>query len=360
MKRKFLQAFLLMVVVGFLGGCAKPEPTRVLWPPLPDTPRLEWLGVYYSEADLPRSRGGQLVQGAMGRAGTETFGRPFGVAANGNGLIYVSDIDHRVVRVVDMNRGRISRFAEGRRFQSPLGLALDSSGNLYIAEGTTRKVLVFSATQEPLFAFGDTDLFKKPAFVAINERLGRIYVSDGAAHRIVVFDMSGKHLFSFGEWGNVDGAFYSPQGMAIDGEGRVFVADQFNARIQVFDADGGFLFKFGTRGAGRSQFEFPKDLAFDSDGNLHIIDVRKAALVTYTPEGRLLLFTGGNATASPVGFSMPMAISIDSKDGIFIVDGLNRRLAHWRYLSDEYLAANPLDAATIQQQKELMNKIDGF
>lgn len=350
----------MMVALAALLGCAKPEPMRVLWPPFPDTPRLEWLGAYYSEGDFPKSGREALVQNMMGKAGFDYFGRPSGIATDGKGLVYVSDIDHRIIKVFDLKNRRMGRFAAGRRFQSPLGLAVDGSGNLYVAEGHVRKVLVFSASGDPLFSIGDEKLFEKPNYIAINEGLGRIYVSDGVGHRIVVFDMKGRHLFSFGELGNVDGAFYSPQGLAIDKENRVFVADQFNARIQVFDADGNFLSKFGSRGSLRGNFEFPKDLAFDSDGNLHILDVRKAALITYRPDGQLLLFTGGNATANPVGFSMPVAIAIDANDQIYVADGFNRRFTHWRYFSEEYLANNPFDEKTIQQQTELMKKHGGF
>ncbi|MDO3378800.1 6-bladed beta-propeller [Geoalkalibacter halelectricus] len=357
MKHKLLQAFLLMLVVGLLGGCAKPEANmRVLWPPLPDTPRLEWLGVYYSEMDLPRTSRERLVDDVVGNRGLEFFGRPLGIAADGKGRVYVSDADQRVIKVFDFNSRKLESFAGGRRFQDPLGLAVDSRGNLYVAEGGSRRVLVFSAAGKPLFSFGGPDIFEKPVNVALNESLGRIYVSDGAGHKIAVFDLEGEHLFSFGQWGGGDGHLYSPQGLAVDTDHRLFVADQFNARIQVFDADGNFLYKFGERGNREWNFEFPKDLAFDSDGNLHILDVRKAALITYRPDGTLLLFTGGGISDSPVAFGMPMNIWIDGGDRIYITDSLNRRVAQWRYFSEEYLANNPFDERTIQQQVELRQR----
>ena len=357
MKRQMMQACFLLLVLGFLAGCAKPEPPmRVLWPPLPDTPRLEWLGNYYSEADMPRSTGGRLLQNAMGNSGLQTFGRPFGIAADSMGRIFIGDPDKREVKVYDFPNRAVRRFAEGRRFQNPIGLAVDSADRVYIAEAGSRQVLVFSAEGRPLFSFGGPEVLEKPTYLAINERVGRIYVSDGTGHRIVVFDRQGEHLFSFGELGNADGAFYSPQGLAIDHEDRLFVADQFNARIQVFDAEGQFLYKFGERGNRAWNFEFPKDLAFDSDGNLHIVDVRKSALITYRPDGRLLLLTGGAATGSAFGFSMPVSIVIDGRDNMFIADSFNRRFSHWRYFSEDYLRENPFDEQTIQRQQKLLER----
>lgn len=356
MGKKLLKLIILLLVLVALVGCAKTEKLRVLWPPLPDTPRLEWLGIYYSEGDFPKSQREAAMQSMVGDSGFDYFGRPFGIAADGKGLVYVSDADQRVIKIFDFNRRQVSRFGNGRRFQNPLGLAVDSRDNLYVVEGVSAKVLVFSADQRPLFSFGGEDVFKKPVQLTLNETLGRIYVSDGAGHRIAVFDMEGKHLFSFGSQGSGDGEFYSPQGLAIDRDHRLFVADQFNARIQVFDADGTFLYKFGERGDRQWNFEFPKDLAFDSDGNLHVLDMRKAALITYRPDGTLLLYTGGQASIEPVGFSMPVSLWIDQNDQIYVADSLNRRFAHWRYFSDEYLRRHPFDSATIRQQEELLKQ----
>ena len=196
----------------------------------------------------------------------------------------------------------------------------------------------------------------KPAYLAVNEKLDRLYVSDGRENRIVVFDLKGRHLFSFGRRGGEEGTFNAPQGLAIDGQGRLFVADQLNARIQVFDAEGQFLYKFGDRGDQQWQFEGPKDLAFDGDGNLHVLDVRKAALVIYSPEGRLLLHLGGKATSSPVGFSLPVALSITKDNKIYIAEGFNRRFSLWQYLSEEYIRQNPLDDKTVEEQLKLLKK----
>jgi hypothetical protein len=111
----------------------------------------------------------------------------------------------------------------------------------------------------------------------------------------------------------------------------------------VFDADGKFLYTFGERADRISGFEGPKDLAFDSEGNLHILDVRKSALLSYSPDGKLLLFTGGErAMNSPVGFAMPASIWIGKDDRLYITDSFNMRFSVWQYLSEAYLREHPL------------------
>lgn len=355
MKTAYKGIFLVALL--FLGGCAaEQQAMRVLWPPLPERPRMEWIQVLYSEDDFSKSKKEKLVEKMVGPSALPAFKRPFGIASDGTGRVYVSDVDDRSVKVVDFNSRSILPLTGARSFGIPLGLALDQKKNLYVADAGARSVMVFTPEHRLLLSFGNEHL-TKPAYLALKEDMGRIYVSDGMAHKIAVFDSKGKFLFEFGERGAGDGQFTSPQGLAFDRQGRLYVADQHNARIQVFDAEGKFLSKFGERGDKQWHFEGPKDLAFDSEGNLHILDYRKSALVTYTPDGKLLLFTGGGGpTTSPVAFALPSALFIDSGDRIYIADSFNQRIALWQYLSDAYIAAHPFDEATRKAQEELLRK----
>lgn len=356
MTNKRIFKGLLLIVLLMLSGCAEKPKMRVLWPPLPDRPRMEWIQTMYSEDDFPKSKGGKLAEKLMGPGAPAAFLRPFGIVSDGKGRIYVSDPDARAVKVVDFNARQIRLLTNSPAFRIPLGMALDSKGNLYVADAGAGRVAVFGTEGEPRFSLED-DQIKKPAYVALREDLGRIYVSDGGGHKIGVFDLKGKFLFAIGSQGSGDGEFMAPQGIAFDRQGRLYVADQHNARIQVFNAEGKFLSKFGERGDQQWHFEGPKDLAFDSEGNLHILDYRKSALVTYRPDGTLLLLSGGGGpNASPVAFALPSGISIDSGDRIYIADSFNQRISVWQYLSEAYVKENPFDEATRKAQEELVRK----
>ena len=68
---------------------------------------------------------------------------------------------------------------------------------------------------------------------------GNVYVIDSSHeghvnHRIKVFDLEGRFLREWGEWGDRDGEFKHPVGIAVDGGGNVYVADSGNHRVQVF------------------------------------------------------------------------------------------------------------------------------
>lgn len=357
MKLTKIRWFCLTLVLLLLSGCARPEKLpRLFWPPPPEVPRLEFIGAYSAVEDFPKTSGQIFSEKLTGQKVVPAFKTPFGIASDGKGTVYVSDIHDRNLRVINMNAPTIEYFTKELLFATPLGMTMDSLGNLYIADGAKEKIFVFGPGQKPLFTFGSPEVISKPAYLAINEKQDRIYVSDGDGHRIVVFDMKGKHLFSFGTKGDGEGEFYSPQGVAIDNEGKVYVADMFNARIQVFDAEGNFLSHFGERGDQIWQFDRPKSLAFDSEGHLYVIDARKAAIIIYDRQGKLLLTTGTGAPSThKMGFGLPASIFIDANDRIYVADSLNKRFAVWQYLSQGYLAKNPV---TDKDREELLRFIE--
>lgn len=326
----------------FLAACSAAPPkevTRFLWPPPPDTPRLEFLKNYYTADDLPKTDAQKAMETVVGKPPLRYFERPFGIASDGKGKVYISDPLRRNVSIFDFVQNKSSDLLSNvGLLEGPFGLAVDSAGRLFVADNLKQKVVVFSPAGEPLFVFGDEKLFDKPTNLAINERLGRIYVSDSVGNRVVVFDLNGNYLFSFGKTGTGEGELYGAMGIAIARDNTVYVAEQLNTRISAFDADGKFLRYFGKRGSLEVNFEGPRGVAIDSDGNLHIVDVRKGALIIYRPDGKLLLYVGGKPSAKELNFRFPTSIWIDGDDRVYIADGLNKRFGIWQYISEAALA----------------------
>jgi len=85
-------------------------------------------------------------------------------------------------------------------------------------------------------------------------------------------EYSYEFLRKWGTYGEGDGPFSCPQGLAIDGDGNVYVADSGNDRIQVFDPHGRFLHKWGTDGEGDGLFGDHEGLVIDGDGNVYVAD----------------------------------------------------------------------------------------
>lgn len=350
--------FCLIALLIFSGCAEKNRPLRVLWPVPPEEPKLEFVGVYYSELDFNKEAKGKITAMLVGSNNINSFKSPFGIASNGEGVVYVSDLHLNNIRTFDFNKETVGFLSSSRQFRTPLDLNVDSRGQIYVADGSESVVKVLAPTGIVEKKIGNKDLLTNPAYLAINEKLGRIYVSDSKGHRIAVFNMEGEHLFSFGERGGEPGQFFSPQGLAVrKSDDSIFVADRMNARIQVFDKDGNFLRQFGERGSRWYQFEAPKDLAFDSDENLYIIDQRRSSIYTYSPEGEILLVTGGDPSeAGPLSFASPSSIYIDSKDRIYVADTIFKRFTVWQYLSRDYLEENPITPEDLERIKEQITK----
>ena len=338
----------LALAVLMLAGCAaappKPE-VRYLFPALPNEPHIEFLNIYYSQDNLPKTEAQKTTEALLGKPPLDFFTFPNSIASDGRGKAYISDPLASSIVSFDFVANKRDELLKGDNAGTvikPHGLAVDSQGRLFVVDNESKKVVVFSSRGEPLFSFGGADYFKLPSFLALNERLGRVYVSDSLAAQIVVFDLTGKHLFSFGKKGGGAGELFGPTGIAIAADNRVFVAEQLSARIQYFDADGNHLGGFGERGTQDYNLEGPRGLAFDSDQNLHVLDARQARWKIFRPDGTLLLALGAlGKSTHPLGFTFPNAIWISPDDRIYIVDSFNKCFTVWWYLSESYLASDP-------------------
>lgn len=339
---KFLLALILLATL--VACAAPPAKRRILYPPLPDQPRVEWLGTFHDERDFEKTGARKVLASLTGDSPVEAFDGPISVAANNQGLILVSDLYMQTIIGVDIPGTDIFPVTKQRLFRNNLGIVVDRQDRIYVADGKARKVFVHSPAGEPLYAIGDENVFGKPAYLAINHASSRLYVSDPLQHKVKAFTLEGKLLFEFGGIGGNPGQFNAPQGVALDPAGNVFVADMLNSRIQVFTADGQYVRNFGERGTARTQFEMPKALAFDSEGHLYVIDSRRPNFRIFNPDGQLLLEVGSSRRddTSKLALGLPTAIFIDANDRIYIADLMNRRIAVWQYLSARYLKDHPL------------------
>lgn len=344
----------MLTVVLLISGCAKKplEPIRVFWPPLPEQPRFEWLGTYASQQDLPRDSKDVFLDEMLGTRHDFRFGKPSGIVGDSDrNLVYVSDGDRNHVFVFDFNSGTIGTLTRDPIATYPAGLAMDSLKNIYVCDAQGGVVLKVSPGGAVLQRFGRKTL-KKPVHIALQEDLGKIYVTDSLLHKVFVFSMEGELLNSFG-----DNVLFGPQGVAVDGAGQVFVADQLHARIQVFDPEGEPLYTFGERGDKDWNFEAPRGLALDSDGNLWVTDVRKSAFFVFDKEGQLLLsFSAGKNPSYPLSLAFPTAVTVDQRDRVYFSDLIYLRFQVWQYLSQAYLAKNPITEADKQRQLQLIRE----
>jgi DNA-binding beta-propeller fold protein YncE len=162
--------------------------------------------------------------GDGGRAGDARLNRPWAVAVDETGNVYIADYLDDEVRKVSP-RGTISRFAGNGRHCTP-GRGCGDGG---------------PATRARLFM---------PAGVAVDSR-GNVYIADSNDHEVrkvypngivTRFAGTGAVCSSRGNCGNGGPAFLatmeSPFGIAVDASGNVYVTDFDRNEVRKIDAEG--------------------------------------------------------------------------------------------------------------------------
>lgn len=335
--------FILVLLLSFLlGACASsPAKRRYFWPPLPDIPKVEYIGSYQTVSDFPKSdETEKVLESVFGiDDGDLLFIKPWGIASDSKGHIYITDAPKASIFIFNMIKKTVSVV---EKVGSPYGITIDKEGRLYTSSGKHNMILVYDDTGSPLWSFGE-DIIEGPAGMAINEELGLLYVADTRGHDIKVFNLRGDFLFAIGKRGRGEGEFNYPTDIDITSKGELVVADSMNARVQILDSEGTFIRAFGQRGMGYNGFQIMKGIAVDSEDHIYVVDTMGAHIKIYSMEGKLLLIVGGPYSGIvPGGFNLPMDISIDDNDTIFITDQENHAFHQYQYMNDKYLESNPV------------------
>lgn len=330
------------LVILLLSSCAnKVKFDRILWPPKPKSPILEFIAIYASTNDFDRTELEKAVEILFDDEAT-FFKLPFGITSDKEELLFVTDQEG--IKALDIKKRKSSLYLSRKEIAQPSGITAADNGNIFVVDSKMQRVVVLSPEKKIISTLGSSKIFEKPSFVCLDRISGHVYVSDMLKHRIAVFDKKGDLVNFIGKPGKGDGEFAFPQGMALSADNKLYVADMLNSRIQVFTAEGKFLRSFGQAGSDHKYFESPRDLAFGPDGNLYIVDFKKALLLTYTPDGTMLLATGNpKKTNHPLGFAAPASIHINKEGRIYITDMMNHRVSVWQIITDDYLRKNPIN-----------------
>ncbi len=335
-------------------GCAPTAQVvqrRYFWPPLPDTPRIEYLASYWSADDFPYSAKKSFLEAVTGIEAARGFEKPWGIASNGEGKVYIVDTNLRNVVVFDLMNYTADILGKGEYtglFLAPVGIALDGKGNIYVSDPKMNKVFSFTKDEKPLSTLEDKNVLRWPTGMAVNDALGRLYVVNGKGHSISVFNLDGKYLFTIGKRGNGEGEFNFPTDIDIDSKGNLVVADSMNARVQILDPDGKFTKMFGRLGDGNADFQIIKGIAVSRDDDIYVVDGRADRILVFNEDGEPLTSIGATAAVAetmketPGGFLIPQDIDIDKNDTIFVVDSMNRRFQIFQIINNEWLKKHPI------------------
>ena len=139
----------------------------------------------------------------------------------------------------------------------PYDVAIDSHGNIYVSEFVLHLQRDSGALPLDLGANRVQKFSKK----------GRVIFQLGTPGSNIFF---GTNIGS--PVGTGDGEFDSPLGIAVDSYDDLYVVDSNNSRVQKFNSRGIFLTKWGSFGSGNGQFDVPVGIAIDNADNVYVAD----------------------------------------------------------------------------------------
>lgn len=320
--------------------------------------------------------------GDGGAATSAELDRPYGVAVDGAGNIYIADTTNVRIRKVTASTGKISTIAGnghvgytgdgGRAIAAEMeyvyGIALDSSGNLFLAdtencvvrEVNTSGVIETVAGTHTTCAFaGDggpatSAELDDPYGVAVNTVNGvdQIYIADYGNLRVRkaalggnISTVAGNGDLYYAAGTPANGVFLNaPDGVTTDASGNVYIADLGNAIIRKVVASTGDISTIagvpltgGHNGNGgpatSADLSNPRKAIVDSSGNVYIADeancaIRKVTASTgdiSTIAGKLAAcgYSGDGGPATSAELNQPYGMAFDSAGNLYIADTQN-------------------------------------
>lgn len=193
-------------------------------------------------------------------------------------------------------------------------------GNLFIADTGNNRIQRLDQDGGFVYQFGGfgngDGKFNTPVGIAVDYNF-QIYVSEKDNNRIQLFDIRGNFLTEVATGDIKYRALLEPAGMDVDALGFLYVADSGNDRILKFDSTGNFIAEIGGFGVGSGFLSRPLDVALDRDRNIYVSDTGNNRVQKYDIDGRPLFSFGD--------FSRPHGIAVDDKF-IYVSDRGNDRI----------------------------------
>lgn len=232
------------------------------------------------------------------------FHRPAAVAVDGDGNVYVADSGNNRIQKLSPTGQSMAVWQyclpntspctpapgyDPGQFFDPEGIAVDGQGNVYVSEVDNNRIQKLTKDGKSVAVFGGPQgdapgQFNSPFGLSV-DRAGNIYVADLNNNRVQKLSPTGQPLQVFGQGrGAGPGQLVQPRGVAVDAAGDVFVSDTQNHRIEEFGPDGAFraqwrrceddpnICESPNSGSGPGEFSYPRGGVVDAAGDLYVAD----------------------------------------------------------------------------------------
>jgi len=221
----------------------------------------------------------------------------------------------------------------GTGFRNPVDFVCSSDDMLYVLNRSYESrndgihITVASLDEQYVTEFGSygegEGQWVWPSGIAIDNN-DQLYITDEYLNRITIYDTDGDYQGTWGSTGSGDGELSGPTGIEISGE-TAYVVDSKNHRVQMFSLDGTYKRQFGSYGSEHGQFNMPWGITVATDGTIYVTDWRNDRVQGFSPSGEWQISFG----VSGDGFgelSRPTGISVDQQGDIYVCDWMNNRI----------------------------------
>ena len=274
--------------------------------------------------------------GDGGQATAAELSYPTNLTLDNAGNLFIGDISNSTVREVNLNSGIITTYAgnpnatllgDGGPATAALlngvtGLALDASQNLYIASYFTIRQVNHNTGIITTIAGNGSPGYSGDGGPATNASFYGIYS--------LVFDASGN-LYIADSFNNLIRKITATNGVITSSSIVSTVAgtvpqSQYSSPVSGYSGDGG--------PATSAKLNLPYSVAVDSAGNIFIADSSNNAIRQVTSSNSFISTVAGNGTCTSLGgdggaatgasICLPIGLTVDSRDNMFIADDLDR------------------------------------
>lgn len=267
------------------------------------------------------------------------FNKPQGIFVDDDGDMYVADTDnHRIVHMdpegnfVEAFFNPESELNTGEAF-NPTKLIVSKTGYIYVVRG--ENIMALDGNGGLRGFYGQTNIGYSLSEVlmrmfaseqqqaAQQKRLASSYInltlgSDGMIYATSMEREEGE-IKKLNSVGNNIYRKYKTVGNSI----RNPITDFINKKI-LKSVVAGNRFRFGEYFDDSGMYMEPEfaDICVDDEGIVTVIERKNGKVYQYDQDGNMLVAFGGNGAKSGT-FSRPVAIDVDSKGNLLILDGIN-------------------------------------
>ena len=314
--------------------------------------------------------------------------RPYNIAVDNNGTLYIADMDNYRIRKVD-TIGIITTFAgngikgfsgdDGMATAAQLGrvygITVDHHGNVYLADFLEHRVRKIETTGIITTLAGNGQAgysgdngpaisaqLNQPQGITIDNE-GNLYLADSGNHRIRKIDNYGIITTIAGDGSteiigtSITGPIYEgtyggdgepattaqlnyPTDIAIDSLNNLYITDTNNNRLRKIDTSGIITTFLGD--GSEEQLNHPTGITIDNHNNLYLADTKNHLIRKLDPQGLMTIIAGNGAQgynsdkepATLTKLNYPRGITVDRAGKIYLADSENHRIRQLNWIEN--------------------------